>query len=266
VHNGLLRTLLPCELPAWAALTLSPAGQPNRASPAPSVAIVPIKERRSLNTEPENADPDSRLSGFFDVIPALDPSFLNVALFYYWNNISVNKNYSGRDCRGYVSLGGGSANGLTGLLVRRSFPSDEPIKHSLESDQNLIFVLQVDVLPWQTKCFKATPDLISLPRSSILVLKGFEVRYRLALLLLALAVPAAAQDRRADMRTAFARVQHLKHGINSSEWFAQHASDYSAAFTGRYTDEADIALMAKLGFDNVRLSIDRVPLEQSMNH
>ena len=114
--------------------------------------------------------------------------------------------------------------------------------------------------------FKATPNLISLPRSSILVLKGFEVRYRLALLLLALAVPAAAQDRGADMRTAFARVQHLKHGINASEWFAQHASDYSAAFTGRYTDEADIALMAKLGFDNVRLSIDPVPLEQSMNH
>ena len=68
------------------------------------------------------------------------------------------------------------------------------------------------------------------------------------------------------MRTAFVRVQHLKHGINASEWFAQHASDYSAAFTGRYTDEADIALMAKLGFDNVRLSIDPVPLEQSMNH
>jgi hypothetical protein len=105
--------------------------------------------------------------------------------------------------------------------VRRSFPSDEPIKHSLESDQNLIFVLQIDVLPWQRKCFKATPGLLSLPRSSILVLKGFEVRYRLALLLLALAVPAAAQDRGADMRTAFARVQHLKHGINASEWFAQ---------------------------------------------
>jgi len=61
------------------------------------------------------------------------------------------------------------------------------------------------------------------------------VRYRLALLLLALAVPAAAQDRGADMRTAFARVQHLKHGINASEWFAPTASDYSAAFTARYT-------------------------------
>jgi hypothetical protein len=33
------------------------------ANPAPRVAIAPIKERRSLN-----ADPDLRLSGFFDVI------------------------------------------------------------------------------------------------------------------------------------------------------------------------------------------------------
>ena len=70
------------------------------------------------------------------------------------------------------------------------------------------------------------------------------------------------QDRTAATQTAFARAQHLKHGINASEWFAQSASDYSAARTGRFTDAQDIALMAKLGFDNVRLSIDPVPLEQ----
>jgi hypothetical protein len=46
-------------------------------------------------------------------------------------------------------------------------------------------------------------------------------------------------DRRSWWMVAFARVQHLKHGINASEWFAQHASDYSAAFTGRYTDDDD---------------------------
>jgi len=63
------------------------------------------------------------------------------------------------------------------------------------------------------------------------------------------------------VQTAFARVQHLKHGINASEWFAQSASDYSAARTNRYIDAQDIALMARLGFDNVRLSIDPVPLE-----
>jgi aryl-phospho-beta-D-glucosidase BglC (GH1 family) len=76
------------------------------------------------------------------------------------------------------------------------------------------------------------------------------------------AIPVIAQDRSAGVQTAFARVQHLKHGINASEWFAQSASDYSAARTNRYTDAQDIALMASLGFDSVRLSIDATPLEQ----
>jgi endoglucanase len=81
--------------------------------------------------------------------------------------------------------------------------------------------------------------------------------------LLVLAMPAAAQDRSSEVQTAFARAQHLRHGINASEWFAQSASDYSAARTSRYTDAKDIALMARLGFDNVRLSIDPVPLEEA---
>ncbi len=80
--------------------------------------------------------------------------------------------------------------------------------------------------------------------------------------LFALVLPAAAQDRDAALRTAFARAQHLRHGINASEWFAQSASDYSAARTNRTIDAQDIALMARLGFDHVRLSIDPVPLEQ----
>lgn len=79
--------------------------------------------------------------------------------------------------------------------------------------------------------------------------------------LLIVVAPTLAQDRAADFHTAFARAQHLRHGINASEWFAQSANDYSAARTNRYTDAADIALMAKIGFDNVRLSIDPAPLE-----
>jgi endoglucanase len=79
---------------------------------------------------------------------------------------------------------------------------------------------------------------------------------------LALSLPAFAQDRAAGLQTAFARVRHLQHGINASDWFAQSPNDYSAARTNRYTDARDIALMARLGFDNVRLSIDAVPLEQ----
>jgi endoglucanase len=81
--------------------------------------------------------------------------------------------------------------------------------------------------------------------------------------LLALALPTApAQDRAAALQTAFVRARHLRHGVNASEWFAQSAGDYSAARTNRFIDAQDIALMAKLGFDNVRLSIDPTPLEQ----
>jgi endoglucanase len=73
--------------------------------------------------------------------------------------------------------------------------------------------------------------------------------------------PAQSSQSQSSQRTAFARAQHLKHGINASQWFAQSANDYSAARTNRYTDAADIALMAKIGFDNVRLSVDATPLE-----
>ncbi len=79
----------------------------------------------------------------------------------------------------------------------------------------------------------------------------------------ALAVSAAAQSN-AGVETAFTRAQHLRHGINASGWFAQ-SGDYSAVRTNRYTDAQDIALMAKLGFDHVRLSIDGDALERAFN-
>ena len=87
------------------------------------------------------------------------------------------------------------------------------------------------------------------------------LRSRLFLALLIVALPAIAQDRAAEVKTAFARAQHLRHGINASEWFAQ-SSNYSAQQTNSYTDDSDIALMAQIGFDNVRLSIDAAPLTQ----
>jgi endoglucanase len=87
-------------------------------------------------------------------------------------------------------------------------------------------------------------------------------RTRLFIALLVFAMPALAQDRSADSKLAFTRAQHLRHGINASEWFAQSPGNYSAAQTNRYTDDSDIALMAQIGFDNVRLSIDPEPLEQ----
>ena len=91
-------------------------------------------------------------------------------------------------------------------------------------------------------------------------------RFSFFILLLAFAIPAAAQsaqDRAADVQTAFARAQHLKHGINASSWFAQ-SGDYSARQIANFTDDADIALIAKMGFDHVRLSIDPMPLAAAM--
>ena len=88
-------------------------------------------------------------------------------------------------------------------------------------------------------------------------------RFRVFLALLVFTLPVFAQDRAAELKVAFARAQHLRHGINASEWFAQSPGNYSAARTNSYTDDSDIALMAQLGFDNVRLSIDAWPLEKS---
>jgi len=78
----------------------------------------------------------------------------------------------------------------------------------------------------------------------------------------ALVLSATAQDRAADAKIAFARAQHLKRGINMSHWFSQNAADYSAHHTDTETTLDDIAVIAKLGFDNVRLSVDATPLEQ----
>jgi aryl-phospho-beta-D-glucosidase BglC (GH1 family) len=54
---------------------------------------------------------------------------------------------------------------------------------------------------------------------------------------------------------AWKRFQHLRHGINASEWFAQ-SSDYSVQRLSTYTTLDDIALMRRLGFDHVRVSVD----------
>ena len=88
-------------------------------------------------------------------------------------------------------------------------------------------------------------------------------KLRLAPVLLFVALVAAttsAYSQTADTHLAFARAQHLRHGINASIWFAQHPQDYSVERLRTFTTSDDIALMAKLGFDHVRLSIDADPL------
>jgi|SRR6516225_2088905 aryl-phospho-beta-D-glucosidase BglC (GH1 family) len=54
---------------------------------------------------------------------------------------------------------------------------------------------------------------------------------------------------------AWKRVEHLRHGINASEWMAQ-SGDYSPQRLRAFITLDDIAKMHSMGFDHVRLSID----------
>lgn len=55
------------------------------------------------------------------------------------------------------------------------------------------------------------------------------------------------------------RLARLRHGINLSHWFAQSA-DYSKGHLESHTTAEDIALIRKLGFDHVRLTLEPAPL------
>jgi endoglucanase len=77
---------------------------------------------------------------------------------------------------------------------------------------------------------------------------------------LALALLPAAAQSPADDDLAFARAQHLRRGINTSLWFAQSANDYSVQHLRTFTTLDDIALIHRLGFDHIRLSVDPAPL------
>jgi endoglucanase len=83
-----------------------------------------------------------------------------------------------------------------------------------------------------------------------------------ALPLMAVLSPAIHPGRAESTATdpAFARAQHLRRGINASIWFAQSPGNYSVERLRTFTTGDDIALIAKLGFDHVRLSIDADPV------
>lgn len=59
----------------------------------------------------------------------------------------------------------------------------------------------------------------------------------------------------AQQSIAFLRAQHLRHGVNTSEWFAQ-SGDYSSRRLRSYTRLEDIDRIKSMGFDHIRISID----------
>ena len=80
-------------------------------------------------------------------------------------------------------------------------------------------------------------------------------------ILVATALSGAAQDRASGLATAMARARHLQRGINTSAWFAQ-SGDFSGPRIDRFMDAQDLALIARLGFDNVRIPIDAAALDR----
>ncbi len=59
---------------------------------------------------------------------------------------------------------------------------------------------------------------------------------------------------------AFKRAEHLRHGINTSIWFAQAPGRYTEERLKTFTTDDDLRLIKALGFDHIRLSIDPDPL------
>lgn len=68
---------------------------------------------------------------------------------------------------------------------------------------------------------------------------------------------SSAQEQNQSL--AFSRAKQLRRGINTSLWFAQ-TRDYSSERLRTFTAAEDLTLIAALGFDHIRLSVDATPL------
>jgi endoglucanase len=78
-----------------------------------------------------------------------------------------------------------------------------------------------------------------------------------AAILLAAGGSVAAQD----TSPAFRRAEHLQHGINLSEWFAQApGGKYTKEHFDTYDTAQDIALIKSMGFDHVRFTLNPAPM------
>ena len=91
------------------------------------------------------------------------------------------------------------------------------------------------------------------PRGFLFLFSGL-----VALLTAGTSLPGWSQDQ--DLATI--RAAHLRHGINTSNWFAQSPNNYNVERLRSFTTVDDLALIHRLGFDHIRLSVDAEPLTQ----
>src|SRR5258708_30529270 len=77
-----------------------------------------------------------------------------------------------------------------------------------------------------------------------------------------LVTPAVYGQTNSDAGAAQRHAQHLRYGINLSEWFAQvyDAKGYTKEHFESWTTAQDIALIKAMGFDHVRLSVNPQPM------
>src|SRR5580658_6656485 len=84
----------------------------------------------------------------------------------------------------------------------------------------------------------------------------------IGLLLFTLLPSAFAQNTAQLSSVPAARLAHIRHGINLSEWFAQvyDPKGYTKEHFQNWTTASDIALIKSMGFDHVRLSVNPQPI------
>ena len=84
------------------------------------------------------------------------------------------------------------------------------------------------------------------------------MQVRIGVLLLLSVLPTLAQSNSVAQR----RLSHLRHGINTSAWFAQvyDPKGYTKEHFQTFTTGQDIALIQAMGFDHVRLSVNPQPM------
>ncbi len=85
-------------------------------------------------------------------------------------------------------------------------------------------------------------------------------------IVLLLSAVSPAQNVRSSVPAA--RLAHIRHGINLSEWFAQvyDPKGYTKEHFQNWTTATDIALIKSAGFDHVRLSVNPQPMMDAARH
>jgi endoglucanase len=91
--------------------------------------------------------------------------------------------------------------------------------------------------------------------------------FRRAMVAIAFLVSLCAAQTAPLSSVPAARLAHIRHGINLSEWFAQvwDPKGYTAQHFRNWTTASDIALIKSAGFDHVRLSINPQPMIDAEN-